>query len=636
MTVRRILPGPPDVVYGVLADTNRWDRLLGWSPTHYSYELADPTDPTSRVRVGHATIGKREVRFVEEGEYWTGSFIFGERRFPARKGARISRGFFDLHVSPAGGQTSAELRVGITVERARAWLMVPFIYLRLWFLVRAYLRAVGRAVERGVGRGPAIDPEAPTATQARRVLIAAGAGEPHATGPSSRPSPATLSSRVAALAAAPVPDRLKRKIVEHLAGQPDEALVQILPFELARDWGEDKRDVLRTFLHATRAGLYDLEWQIDCPQCRVGADVSPHLTDLRRRVHCDECDVDFDVDFAENVHATFTANPALRTVPRVIYCASSPYFRPHVHGYLTIAPGETRELGPLPPGDILVRARGTSRSVVLRRRGDAGVAVAAGDGALGSVSETVPDKVIRLSNQGRFPARILVERAGWGAEIARGSLLLHMPDFVALFGTEAPAAGLPLSVGTVAVLFTDVVGSTEMYHRLGDARAYGLVQEHWRDAEAIATSHGGAIVKTMGDGVLASFPRLGDAVAAAVELMARTEALAERHGVAFSLRAGANEGPCFLVRAGDRLDLFGNTVNVAARLATAAGAQQLALLSEALHAPGVESVLIDDGCAIERVKKPIRGLPGQFSVVLATRPDAQVWSTGEHEPVARE
>ena len=635
MTVRRILPGPPDVVYGVLADTNRWDRLLGWSPTRYSYELADPGDPASRVRIGHARLGKKEIRFIEEGEYWTGAFVFGERRFPARRRRRIARGFFDLATEPAGDATRVTLRVGITIERARAWLAVPLITLRLWLLVRLYLRAVGRAVARGVRRAGARDDDAPAATQARRVLIGAGAGEPYATGRAGAPPPGLLAARVDALAAAPVPDHLKRKVVEHLAGQPDEALVQILPFELARAWGEDRRDVLRTFLHATRAGLYDLEWQVDCPQCRVGADVAPRLADLGRRVHCDECDVDFDVDFAENVHATFTASPALRTVPRVVYCASSPYFRPHVHGYLTVAPGRTRELGPLPPGDVLIRARGTGRSVVIARQGE-GVAVAADAGGLAAIEADVPAGALRVVNRGEVPVRLLVERAGWSADIARGSLLLHMPDFIGMFGTEAPAAGLPLSVGTVAVLFTDIVGSTEMYHSLGDARAYALIQEHWRDAEAIAAARGGVIVKTMGDGILASFPRLADAVAAALELMARTEAIAERHGVTFSVRAGVNEGPCFVVRGGDRLDLFGNTVNLAARLATAAGAQQLALLAEAVHAPGVEAALGDDGCAIERVRRPIRGLPGAFSVVLATRPDAQVWSTGEHEPVARE
>jgi class 3 adenylate cyclase len=303
-----------------------------------------------------------------------------------------------------------------------------------------------------------------------------------------------------------------------------------------------------------------------------------------------------------------------------------------VHGYLTIAPGETRDIEPLPDGDILLRARGTSRSLTVARTTKGIVATVDAD-TIHTAGDAIADRMLRVRNDSKYPVRFQVERAGWEALRARGSLIVTIPGFADLFGTDAPAAGLPMEIGCVTVLFTDLVGSVDLYNRIGDARAFALVHEHWRDATiAIAARHG-AVIKTLGDGVLAAFGDFRDGVAAALDVMAAAERLSRERDVAFAIRAGCHEGPCFVVRANDRIDLFGSTVNLAARLAGGASGQQLALVATSVEA--VRETLEAAGCEIEVVTTKIRGLPGDFRLALATRGARNPVHTGSMRALPR-
>jgi class 3 adenylate cyclase len=184
---------------------------------------------------------------------------------------------------------------------------------------------------------------------------------------------------------------------------------------------------------------------------------------------------------------------------------------------------------------------------------------------------------------------ILVERAGWSADAVSGSVIASFPDFLDLFATEAPAAGVDLSIGNLALLFTDLTGSTAMYERIGDARAFAIVEEHFRAMEAIVTAHEGAVVKTMGDAVMASFASASQAVAAAIAMVRENDRL---HGdVGLGVKIGVQAGPCLAVRANERLDFFGTTVNVAARLQAQAKAGGLVVTEELARTPGVAEQL---------------------------------------------
>jgi adenylate cyclase len=187
------------------------------------------------------------------------------------------------------------------------------------------------------------------------------------------------------------------------------------------------------------------------------------------------------------------------------------------------------------------------------------------------------------------PAYLLVERGGWSSDAVLGSIVASLPDFMDLFATEAPAAGLELSIGRITLLFSDLTGSTALYERIGDARAYAVVQEHFRVMEQAIGAHEGAVIKTMGDAVMASFATPHQAIAAALQAVRETEARQGELGIGVKL--GVHEGPCLAVRANDRLDFFGTTVNLTARLQGQAEAGELVIMRDLGELPLVAGLL---------------------------------------------
>jgi class 3 adenylate cyclase len=118
------------------------------------------------------------------------------------------------------------------------------------------------------------------------------------------------------------------------------------------------------------------------------------------------------------------------------------------------------------------------------------------------------------------------------------------------------------------VLFTDLVGHTEMMSRLGDEAGRAVLREHEDITRNVLKQHAGTEVKTMGDGFMASFGSVTKAVECAIALQ---RAFAEREGEPLSVRVGLNAGEPIE----EDGDLFGATVILAARIAAKAGAGEI-------------------------------------------------------------
>src|SRR5208282_4388711 len=115
-------------------------------------------------------------------------------------------------------------------------------------------------------------------------------------------------------------------------------------------------------------------------------------------------------------------------------------------------------------------------------------------------------------------------------------------------------------------LFTGLKGSTELYERVGDLVAFDLVRAHFRVLNEIVAAEARAVVKTIGDAVMATFPTPDRERAAALRMRnAMLRLNAERGRDDLLLKIGIHEGPCLAVMLNDRQDYFGETVNIAAR-----------------------------------------------------------------------
>ncbi len=151
--------------------------------------------------------------------------------------------------------------------------------------------------------------------------------------------------------------------------------------------------------------------------------------------------------------------------------------------------------------------------------------------------------------------------------------------------TETPASSVaaPASGGLRSVLFTDIVGHTAMMQRLGDAKGRDVLREHERITRETLKQHGGAEVKTMGDGFLASFGSVTSAVECAIALQRAFEGALTRPSGPPSPSGGEGRGEGVSIRIGlnagepieEEGDLFGATVILASRIAAQAGAGEI-------------------------------------------------------------
>ncbi|HKA41666.1 MAG TPA: adenylate/guanylate cyclase domain-containing protein [Burkholderiales bacterium] len=131
----------------------------------------------------------------------------------------------------------------------------------------------------------------------------------------------------------------------------------------------------------------------------------------------------------------------------------------------------------------------------------------------------------------------------------------------------------------MAVLFADVSGSTRMYEALGDTAAFGKVQECLGLLKRIATAFGGRVVKTIGDGAMCVFDTSDAAAQAAGEMQLQMARLPDDGKSRLMIRIGFHFGP--VIEQGD--DVFGDSVNLAARLSGLAIASQVITSAETVE-----------------------------------------------------
>ena len=179
-------------------------------------------------------------------------------------------------------------------------------------------------------------------------------------------------------------------------------------------------------------------------------------------------------------------------------------------------------------------------------------------------------------------------------------------------------------VGEQVVLFTDLRGSTAMYHALGDARAYTRVRDHFSVLRNAIEQHHGGIVKTIGDAVMAVFSNVLDAFQA---LEAMFVGIQTANGSCpendrLILKAGLHAGRCLAVNANERLDYFGTTINLAARLVDCSRGGEVAISDEAFSRPTLRDHLGPRLLSATPVQLVPRGFTAPVGVWLLPMPGA--------------
>jgi class 3 adenylate cyclase len=384
------------------------------------------------------------------------------------------------------------------------------------------------------------------------------------------------------------------RLIALIATADDFAVARIRPYQLADSWTLSRRLVLEICLRATRVGLLDLRWDLLCPMCRGAKDTGSSLKNIPSDGHCSSCKIDFTANFDRYVELTFKPNPAIRRVEVQEFCVGSPQRTPHIVVQQLIPAGNERALElPLGSGNYRVRSLELpgSQPLSVSASGESSVTVVISKEGWSQQELNVSKRTsFTLKNETDSEQLLILERMAWSDQAATAAEVTALQIFRDLFSTEALRPGEHISVGTQTVLFTDLRHSTRLYREIGDATAFGRVMNHFDVLKKFIAEHDGAIVKTIGDAVMAVFRCPANALVAMLDAQAALANPGE--GIMpLQLKAGLHSGPCIAVTLNDRLDYFGGTINMASRLEGLSTGRDIILSDAVMDDPEVNEIL---------------------------------------------
>jgi len=421
--------------------------------------------------------------------------------------------------------------------------------------------------------------------------------------------------------AAGVRETLIDRLTNHLKTTDDPDVLKMRPFLLADRWGEPRLEVLRAFLYATRSGMLDLEWDIICPSCRGVSVRNNRLADLTGEAHCPSCQIRYDVDFEESVELRFSVSHDIRAADDATFCASGPANTRHILAQLWLEPGQTREVRlRLVPGQYRVRSRQIASRAVVRVSIDAHDHEAVIDITDDSIhASAVPlkpgDAHITIQNSSAQRTLLIFEETAWNLQAASAALVTALNDFRQLFSSEVLAPGLGIAIRNLTFLFSDLKDSTQIYDTIGDSPAYARVRDHFDIMRSIIGINHGALVKTIGDAVMAVFRSSEDAVEAAIQIQNEFNGgpIAQLNPT-LCVKLGLHVGPCIAVNANELLDYFGSTVNIAARVQSESVGGDIVVTEAILEDPSVQRILTREHMIIEQFERSLKGFSRPFTL----------------------
>ncbi len=413
-------------------------------------------------------------------------------------------------------------------------------------------------------------------------------------------------------------DELSR-FAQHLRALPLYQAARINPFTFAESAGIGPEMAVDLFVHGAKLGLFDLEWGMVCPLCGAITHSVAELDQVAEDVlHCALCNCDVDSVLDDTIEVSFAYAPRDSRLDlhgdfaayHHYYTSSSYPYRDQWRNYHERHTVAEVQLGPGQQASVAFHSQAGQlyRLLCLETHSGADLLVApeaeptvsAGDISLslsdagfsqGQVLLPPGDATLSLANHTDQPVwcRLLrmdmddveaIKRLG-PAQFGRrltGKHLLNNQAFRDTFALHELAPDLKLKLRSLTLLFTDLKGSTALYDREGDLAAYRLVQDHFAALKQVVRNHSGAMIKTMGDAVMAAFPSANDGTAAAIAMMETMQGLpGRRPDNQVGLKVGLHAGPALAINAGQSVDYFGQTVNIAARVQGLADAGDICL-----------------------------------------------------------
>jgi class 3 adenylate cyclase len=446
-----------------------------------------------------------------------------------------------------------------------------------------------------------------------------------------------------------VVDAMERAVRE----TPDSGLNRINTLAFAKREGLDEESTIAAFLHAARLGIFEISWNVLCPGCGGVLDAGSSLKRIQQPSYsCALCGAGYEPTLDEMVEVTFTVTPRIRKIAghdpdslpmwdyeRQFFWGSGVDMPDNfaeivdeiVLDSMELPPGERASLSlQLPAEFVIVFDPITHSAQFIDVKGEPtkerqNLSLIFNEAHAQHQTVELQPGPLRLTLDNRTTRRVLP--AVWVAgdklhamlgrrrPFLTANRLLSNQTFRDLYRTDTLDIDQRLKITSLTFLFTDLKGSTQLYERVGDLAAYDLVKEHFRVLHDIVGAETGAVVKTIGDAVMATFPTPDHAVSAALRMRDEMRKLNEAHGREdLLLKIGIHEGPCLAVMLNDRQDYFGQTVNIASRVQNLATSHAIYATGAVVEDPLTFRLMESHDLHPTQRRTALRGMQNEFSV----------------------
>jgi class 3 adenylate cyclase len=434
----------------------------------------------------------------------------------------------------------------------------------------------------------------------------------------------------------------------------DAELNRVNALDFSRRSSLDEEKVISGFLHAARLGLFDLGWNVLCPGCSGVLGAHDTLKSLRPDdYHCGLCACGYRPSVDEQVEVAFTVSPRVRriaahdpdTLPLWEYYKQvfwSSGIDLNKENFAALTEEVTLDTMELPAGEkgvmslhlpaefIIVFEPVTHSAHFIEVQGEPTkerqqLSLVYNKAHPPTGSMTMRPGPLRLSIDNQAGVRVLpgVFVAADGLHRLLGKRrpfltakrMLSNQTFRDVFKADNLDLDQRLQITSLTFLFTDLKGSTALYERVGDLAAFDLVRAHFRALLEIITAEKGAVVKTIGDAVMATFIRPEQALMAGLRMRAAMDELNKQRGSNdLIVKIGIHEGPCLAVMLNERQDYFGQTVNIASRVQSLSTSQEIHVTAPVIDTPEVACIL--EKQAIKPIQKhaALRGIADKMVV----------------------
>src|SRR5437660_1060676 len=435
----------------------------------------------------------------------------------------------------------------------------------------------------------------------------------------------------------------------------DHELNRINVLDFSKRSGLDEERVISGFLHASRLGLFDLTWNVLCPGCGGVLDAHATLKSLRHdNYHCGLCACGYEASVDAQVEVALTVSPRTRriaahdpnTLPvweyfKQVFWSSGVDLNKESFASLTdevtldtleLPAGERAVMSLKLPSDFIIVFEPVTHAAQFidvqgeptKERQQLSLIYNKTPSPTGGTITMRPGP-LRLSLDNHAGVRVLPSvfvaadalhhLLGKRKPFLTAKRMLTNQTFRDVFKADNLNIDQRLKITSLTFLFTDLKGSTALYERVGDLAAFDLVRAHFHALLEIISSEKGAVVKTIGDAVMATFIRPEHAIVAGLRMRAAMDVLnAERGTRDLVVKIGIHEGPCLAVMLNERQDYFGQTVNIAARGPSLQTSQEIHSTGPVIESPAVASILRKESIRPIQKEAALRGIADKMVV----------------------